>query len=64
MGRDTKFPTINGTGTEDYFCRSYEFDSGPPANFLKNVMPRVVPPLIGYHDTKFTTPYTGLAQRL
>lgn len=24
---DTKFPTINGTGTEDYFCGSYDFDS-------------------------------------
>lgn len=22
---DTKFPTINGTGTEDYFCGSYNF---------------------------------------
>jgi hypothetical protein len=29
---DTKFPTINGTGTEDYFCGSYGFPeiySGP-----------------------------------
>jgi hypothetical protein len=29
---DTKFPTINGTGTEDYFCGSYGFSeiySGP-----------------------------------
>lgn len=23
---DTQFPTINGTGTEDYFCGSYNFD--------------------------------------
>lgn len=23
---DTQFPTINGTGTEDYFCGSYDFD--------------------------------------
>ena len=30
---DTKFPTINGTGTEDYFCGSYDFDAGPPADF-------------------------------
>ena len=22
---DTKFPTINGTGTEDYFCGTYGF---------------------------------------
>jgi Protein of unknown function (DUF2961). len=25
---DTKFPTICGTGTEDYFCGSYNFDRG------------------------------------
>ncbi|MCX6330983.1 MAG: DUF2961 domain-containing protein, partial [Bacteroidia bacterium] len=24
---DTKFPTICGTGTEDYFCGSYDFDT-------------------------------------
>ena len=24
---DTKFPTINGTGTEDYFCGSYDFEN-------------------------------------
>ena len=27
MDGDTQFPTINGTGTEDYFCGSYDFDS-------------------------------------
>lgn len=26
MDGDTQFPTINGTGTEDYFCGSYNFD--------------------------------------
>jgi hypothetical protein len=26
MDGDTKFPTICGTGTEDYFCGSYNFD--------------------------------------
>jgi hypothetical protein len=25
---DKEFPTINGTGTEDYFCGSYNFDRG------------------------------------
>jgi hypothetical protein len=24
---DTQFPTINGTGTEDYFCGSYNFEN-------------------------------------
>ena len=28
MDKDTKFPTICGTGTEDYFCGSYNFDVG------------------------------------
>ena len=46
---DTKFPTIAGTGTEDYFCGSYDFDSGPPE---------------ALHYTEFSTPYTGLAQVL
>jgi len=44
---DTKFPTINGTGTEDYFCGAYDFDVGPPE---------------ARHYHEFTTPYSGLAQ--
>jgi len=28
MDGDNKFPTICGTGTEDYFCGSYNFDTG------------------------------------
>jgi len=28
MDGDTKYPTICGTGTEDYFCGSYNFDRG------------------------------------
>ncbi len=28
MDGDTQFPTICGTGTEDYFCGSYNFDNG------------------------------------
>ena len=27
MDGDGKFPTINGTGTEDYFCGSYDFEN-------------------------------------
>ncbi len=42
---DTKFPTINGTGVEDYFCGSYGFQ---------------VPNEKGESDYKdFTSPYTG-----
>ena len=27
MDDDGKYPTICGTGTEDYFCGSYDFDT-------------------------------------
>jgi hypothetical protein len=43
---DRDFPTICGTGTEDYFCGSYNFDVGKENG--------------GYRE--FTTPYSGLAQ--
>jgi hypothetical protein len=50
MDGDKEFPTICGTGTEDYFCGSYDFDTvgsdGKP------------------HYTPFSTPYTGLTQAL
>jgi hypothetical protein len=48
MDGDTKFPTIAGTGTEDYFCGSYDFDAKAPDGSVQ------------YHE--FTTPYTGLPQ--
>jgi hypothetical protein len=51
---DKEFPTICGTGTEDYFCGSYDFD-------VKKVNAAGV-------ETKeyqeFTTPYAGLAQAI
>ena len=48
MDGDTKFPTICGTGTEDYFCGSYNFDTKGPDGRNRY--------------TVFNTPYTGLAQ--
>jgi hypothetical protein len=45
---DKDFPTICGTGTEDYFCGSYDFDSKRPDGT--------------FQYTEFTTPYSGLAQ--
>ena len=45
---DGEFPTICGTGTEDYFCGSYNFDVG------------VVPLKENGGYREFTTPYTGL----
>jgi hypothetical protein len=45
---DTQFPTIAGTGTEDYFCGSYDFDAKAPDGTIQ------------YRE--FTTPYTGLPQ--
>jgi hypothetical protein len=48
MDGDKKFPTIAGTGTEDYFCGSYDFDAKAPDGSVQ------------YHE--FTTPYSGLPQ--
>jgi hypothetical protein len=54
MDGDTEFPTICGTGTEDYFCGSYGFDSKK-----KNAA--------GVDETNYTefsTPYAGMHQVL
>lgn len=48
MDGDKEFPTICGTGTEDYFCGSYNFDTKGPDGKGRY--------------TEFSTPYTGLAQ--
>ncbi|MEO8962856.1 MAG: glycoside hydrolase family 172 protein [Ginsengibacter sp.] len=49
---DTKYPTINGTGTEDYFCGSYDFDTRKKnAAGVEEV-----------NYTEFCTPYAGLHQ--
>lgn len=48
MDGDGEFPTICGTGTEDYFCGSYNFDVGKENG--------------GYRE--FTTPYAGMPQVL
>ena len=52
MDGDKQFPTICGTGTEDYFCGSYNFDGG-------NIDPNMES---SYKE--FTTPYAGLPQVL
>jgi len=46
MDGDKEYPTICGTGTEDYFCGSYDFED--PVNHDKYL--------------PFSTPYAGLAQ--
>ncbi len=46
MDGDKEFPTICGTGTEDYFCGSYDFTD----------------PVSRDHYVTFSTPYSGLAQ--
>ena len=52
MDGDTEYPTICGTGTEDYFCGSYNFDTRKKnaAGVYEN------------NYTEFSTPYTGLHQ--
>lgn len=52
MDGDKKFPTINGTGTEDYFCGSYNFHARKSNTNHHEYN--------GYES--FTTPYSGLAQ--
>ncbi|HET6253275.1 MAG TPA: glycoside hydrolase family 172 protein [Puia sp.] len=49
---DKDWPTICGTGTEDYFCGSYDFDTHTRNAAGVNVS----------HYTEFTSPYSGLAQ--
>ena len=44
-----EWPTICGTGTEDYFCGAYNFDAG------------TVDPTFPRAYIEFTTPYAGLA---
>jgi Protein of unknown function (DUF2961) len=52
MDGDTDYPTICGTGTEDYFCGSYDFDTEK-----KNAAG-----VVESAYTEFCTPYSGLAQ--
>lgn len=52
MDGDGEFPTICGTGTEDYFCGAYNFDGG------------VVDQTMDSRYREFTTPYAGLPQVL
>jgi hypothetical protein len=52
MDGDKEFPTICGTGTEDYFCGAYNFDGG------------VVDATMDSRYREFTTPYSGLPQVL
>jgi hypothetical protein len=52
MDGDTEFPTICGTGTEDYFCGSYDFD----------VKKKNETGLETVEYQEFNTPYAGLCQ--
>ena len=52
MDGDKNFPTICGTGTEDYFCGSYNFHVRDPRTNAGDEH--------GYRE--FTTPYAGMPQ--
>ena len=52
MDGDTQYPTICGTGTEDYFCGSYDFDTRRKNDAGVEEV----------NYTEFSTPYTGLHQ--
>ena len=47
---DGAFPTICGTGTEDYFCGAFDFDPGVVEKDRKSAY------------VEYTTPYAGLSQ--
>ncbi len=47
MDGDREFPTICGTGTEDYFCGSYDFDVGKEQRRLPRVHHAVRRPAAG-----------------
>jgi len=49
---DTDFPTICGTGTEDYFCGSYAFTTKTKG----------AAGLMETHYTEYSTPYAGMPQ--
>jgi len=60
MDGDKEFPTICGTGTEDYFCGSYNFET-------RETLPPATPggqPVVKKKYQVFCTPYCGLAQVL
>lgn len=52
MDGDTDYPTICGTGTEDYFCGSYDFDTKKKNEYGVEQT----------NYTEFSTPYSGLHQ--
>jgi hypothetical protein len=52
MDGDSKFPTIAGTGTEDYFCGSYDFDTRKKNQYGVEEV----------NYTEFSTAYAGLHQ--
>lgn len=52
MDGDSQFPTICGTGTEDYFCGSYDFETHEKTANGSEIA----------RYTEFTSPYSGLAQ--
>jgi len=49
---DKDYPTINGTGTEDYFCGAYDFDTRKKNDAGVEEV----------NYTEFSNPYTGLHQ--
>ncbi len=52
MDGDGEFPTVCGTGTEDYFCGSYDFDVKGKTQFGVETL----------EYQEFCTPYAGLPQ--
>lgn len=61
MDGDGEFPTICGTGTEDYFCGAFNFD---PGILIQLFSPQETAGGPSSAYVEFTTPYAGLPQVL
>jgi hypothetical protein len=61
---DGEFPTICGTGTEDYFCGAYNFDPAIISRVDDPERKRFPPPRLPEASfyQEFTTPYAGMHQ--
>ena len=60
MDGDTEFPTICGTGTEDYFCGSYNFENQETQRYQEFTTPYTG--LLARHAARRPLPVAGALQ--
>jgi hypothetical protein len=64
MDGDREFPTICGTGTEDYFCGAYNFDGGVVDDTMESRYREFTTPYAGLHHPRHLRGRRGVAQGL